>query len=317
MRLAARRVEGPWGWTPTGLRGDEDPAWLHAAVSRGPLVIAITRVADGPGLRIGCGQGGLSCTHGGGNTGDPRERRLSELVAVVRAREGTRGHHGGGARHGVPGRDVGTAHLATWVGLTAVAPERCHQEGDPGLRLHQELHHDGGEVRAMIATSALGEGHNLCLGLRVALVVTLDMNARRVEVRRGWTQAQPRGGAHRQETGPCWHPIGIEGLQGATARIIMELGGGHAGRNESRGGLMMDASGHQGAGWMDTPQAIEPHRVDGFPDGAVAHVRVLVRRLVKDVAHTTFVEPASHQAEVIPNLARVRGRVGHHSRLCW
>jgi hypothetical protein len=165
--------------------------------------------------------------------------------------------------------------------------------------------------------SALGEGHHLCRGLRVALVVTIARNARRVEVRSGWTQAQPRGGAHRQETGPCWHPSGIEGLHGATARSIMERCGGHAGRNASSGGLMMDASGDPGAGLMDTPQALAPHRVDGFPDGAVAHVRVWGRRLVKDVAQATFVEPASHQAEVIPNLARVRGRVGHHRRLCW
>ena len=126
----------------------------------------------------------------------------------------------------------------------------------------------------MIATIALGDVHNLFLGLLVAVVATIDMKARRVEVRRGWTQAQTRGGAHRHETVEFCHPIGIEGIQGATERIIVELFGGHAGRNESRGGLMMEESGDEVERLIDTPQAIEHHRFDGFPHGEVAHFRV-------------------------------------------
>jgi glutamate mutase epsilon subunit len=78
---------------------------------------------------------------------------------------------------------------------------------------------------------------------------------------------------------------------------------------------MMEASGDQVEGLIDTPQAIEHHRVDGFPYGEVSHVRVLVRRLVNDVANAKFVEHASHKAEVIQHLAMVSGRVGHNSLL--
>jgi hypothetical protein len=74
--------------------------------------------------------------------------------------------------------DVGTDHLAKRLGIPAVATKRCHQDGDPCLMLHHELQHNLVEVRAMIATIALGGVNHLCLGLLVAVVVTIDMNAR-------------------------------------------------------------------------------------------------------------------------------------------
>jgi hypothetical protein len=313
--LAELLVEGPLGGNPTGLGGEAAPALLHAAEGRGQLVMAIALWEDGHGLRIGGGQGGLSFTPGGWNTGDPLARRLRERVAVVRAIEGPIGHHVGGSIHGGPWLEVGTAHLAKGLGITAGATARCHQDGDPGLMRHHELPQDVVEVRAMIATIALGDGHNLGLGLRVAMVATIAMTARRVAGRIGWTQAQTLGGAHRQETVPCGHPLGGEGIHGATARIIMELGGGTAGRNEALGGLMMEDSGDKVEGLIEPPQAMEPHRLDGFPDGERSHFRVLVRRVVNDVANAQVVEHASHKAAVIQHLAMVRGRGGPHRLL--
>jgi hypothetical protein len=70
----------------------------------------------------------------------------------------------------------------------------------------------GLEVRASPATIALGDVRNLCCGLLVAVIVTIDMNARRVEVRRGGSQAQTLGSADRHETLECRYPIGLEGI---------------------------------------------------------------------------------------------------------
>ena len=78
---------------------------------------------------------------------------------------------------------------------------------------------------------------------------------------------------------------------------------------------MMEDSGDKVEGLIETPQAMEPHRLDGFPDGERSHFRVLVRRVVNDVANAQVVEPASHKAAVIQHLAMVRGRGGPHRLL--
>jgi hypothetical protein len=212
---------------------------------------------------------------------------------------------------------VGTAHRAHHVWRTAVATQRCQQAGAPGLRLPPERHPDVVEVRARRATLARGAGHHLGLGLLGAVVAPIAMHARRVAGRSGWTPAQTRRGAHRQATVACGHPIAIEGLQGAPERLIVALCGGHAGRHEAVGGLLMEASGDEGARLSDTPQAIAPPRFDGFPRGEVAPCRVLAGGLVDDLAHATCVEHACDQAEVSQDLATVRGWVGHHHLLCW
>jgi predicted PurR-regulated permease PerM len=49
----------------------------------------------------------------------------------------------------------------------------------------------------------------------------------------------------------------------------------------------------------------------------VPHVRVLLGRLVNNVAHVKFIEHASHKAEVSSYLATIRGLVGHHHLLWW
>jgi hypothetical protein len=69
----------------------------------------------------------------------------------------------------------------------------------------------------------------MCLGLLVAVVATIDMKARSVEVHISRPQAQTLAGAHRHETVEFCHPIGIEGIQGTTECLIVELFGGNAG----------------------------------------------------------------------------------------
>jgi len=78
---------------------------------------------------------------------------------------------------------------------------------------------------------------------------------------------------------------------------------------------MVEESGDQVEGLIDTPQAIEHHGFDGFTHGEVAHFRVLLGRLIDDLAHAQFVEHASDKAEVIYDLAMVRGLLRHNHLL--
>ena len=79
---------------------------------------------------------------------------------------------------------------------------------------------------------------------------------------------------------------------------------------------MLEEPGDQGERLIDLPQAIQHHRVDRFPHRQVPQVRVVLGRLVNDAANVTFIEHASHKAEVIQDLATVRGLVGHHHLRC-
>jgi hypothetical protein len=196
-----------------------------------------------------------------------------------------------------------------------MAAERRHQHGKACWVRDPQRQHDVVEVRAMIATRARGAVHHGCCGLLVAVIATIDMNARRVEVRRGGSQAQTLGSADRHETIACRDPIGIEGIEGPTEGVIVELVGGTAGRHEAGGGLMLEASGPQVEGLMDTPQAIEPHGFDRLTCSEVAQFRVLVGRLIDDVTHAEFVEQARDKAEMVQDLATVHEVVRHHDLL--
>ena len=143
------------------------------------------------------------------------------------------------------------------------------------------------------------------------------MKARTVEVHIGGAQVQPRGGRRRDETVEFCYPILIEGIQSTTKGIIVQLRGGHPGRDESVGGLMLEEPGDQVERLIDTPQAIEHHRFDRFTRREVPLFRVLLSGVVDHVANPQFVEHASHKAEMIQNLTPVRRLRGHNNLLCW
>ena len=66
---------------------------------------------------------------------------------------------------------------------------------------------------------------------------------------------------------------------------------------------MLEAAGDPGAGVLETPQAMAPHRLDGCPAAPVAHGRVVSGRLRAARTQAAGVAPARHQAEVSPYLA--------------
>jgi hypothetical protein len=186
-----------------------------------------------------------------------------------------------------------------------MATEGWHQDRNASLVLDHELQHHLMQVRPMISAVAAGDVHNLRLGLLPTVITAVDVNARAIERHkgRGSSQTCRRGGGH--EAVECRHPIVIEGVQGPTERIIIELGRDHAGRHEAGGGLMLAAPGDEGERLIDTSQASEHQGFDRFPDGEVAHFRVLLGRFVNDIAHAKFVTHARDEAEVIEGLTAV------------
>jgi hypothetical protein len=73
---------------------------------------------------------------------------------------------------------------------------------------------------------------------------------------------------------------------------------------------VLEEARHAGARLGDTPQAIEPHGVDGFTHRQVAHVWGLVGGVVEAVAHAECFKHASHTPQLIADLRAVRVRLG-------
>ncbi len=180
---------------------------------------------------------------------------------------------------------------------------------------NDQLQHDLIAVRAMIATLALGDMHNLSFGLLVAVVATIDMKARTVEMGKAGCQAQPLGGGRRDQTVECRHPVVIEGIQGTPQGVIRELFRGNAGRKKAIRGLIVEESGDQIQGVIDKPKPIESHGFDRLTYGEVPHFRVVFGRLIEDVTNAEFIEHASDKAEVVSDLTTGRGLIGHDNLL--
>jgi hypothetical protein len=210
---------------------------------------------------------------------------------------------------------MGAYHLANVLGITAVATERFHQDGDTGWMLDDQLPHDLVAVRSMLPAGAPGHVDDRCRGLLVAVVAPIDMNPGAIAMRNAGRKAQARRSGRGHEAGECGHSIAIEGSQGPPEGVIVEWPGSHAGRHQSGGGLVLEDARHEGERLVDTPQAIEPPRVDRFTHGEVPHVRMLWGGLVDHVAKAEVVDHASDKAEVVQDLAMVRGLIGHNNLL--
>jgi len=80
----------------------------------------------------------------------------------------------------------------------------------------------------------------------------------------GRGQSETLGGARRNQAVEVGDAIGVQRIEGAPQRIIVELLGGHARRNEAVGGLILEKPGNQIEGLIDKSQTVEDHGFDGF-----------------------------------------------------
>jgi hypothetical protein len=161
------------------------------------------------------------------------------------------------------------------------------------------------EVGTMLPAVAPCAVHALGFGLCCTVLTSIYRHARTVERGHAGGKAQTLGGGRRDQTVACWHPGGIEGIPSPPSGVIIEVCGGHAGRTQSRRGLMVEASGAQGQGLIETPKTIESHGFDRLTSGEVPPFGVLRRRVVHAFANATFVTYARDTAQRLQDLTAV------------
>ena len=81
----------------------------------------------------------------------------------------------------------------------------------------------------MIPTVAPGDVHDLLLGLLVTVVAPIDMKTGAIEMGKARRQAQALGSGRGNEAVEFRHASSIEGIQGPTEGVIVELLGSNAG----------------------------------------------------------------------------------------
>lgn len=151
----------------------------------------------------------------------------------------------------------------------------------------------------MVPAIPSSDMHDLVLRLLVTVVASIDMKTRAIEMGKAGGKVQALGSGRGYEAVEFGHPRDRERIQGPAEGVIVELGGGDAGRNASRGGFILKESGDQGKRLVDKPQAIEHHRFDRLPYCEITHCWILVGGLIEDVANAEFIEHASNKAEVV------------------
>ena len=81
----------------------------------------------------------------------------------------------------------------------------------------------------MIPAVPSGHMNDLFLRLLVTVVAPIDMNARALEMGKAGCKPQALGSGRGNQAVERSHPIGLEGLQGPTEGLIVELFGSHTG----------------------------------------------------------------------------------------
>jgi hypothetical protein len=188
---------------------------------------------------------------------------------------------------------------------TALAPAGGPQDRQASRVLAHALPPHVRPVRPRRSAVAAGAGPHLRRGRLPPGITAVAVNARARErhTGRGASQTCRRGGGHAAVAGR--HPRGLAGVPGPPARLIRALAREPAGRHEAGGGLRRAAPGDAVARWRDPSQAMAHHGVARCPDGEVAPCRVVVGRLVHDIAQAQVVQPAGDEAEVIDGLTAV------------
>jgi hypothetical protein len=113
--------------------------------------------------------------------------------------------------------------LANVFGLTALATEGLHQYRATGLMLHHQRSHPLLAIRPMLTAVAAGDLDDVLARVFLAVLATIARETGRIARGQAWRQAQPLRGGGGHETVACRHPSGIEGLEGASQGLIVEM----------------------------------------------------------------------------------------------
>jgi hypothetical protein len=165
--------------------------------------------------------------------------------------------------------------------------------------LDAQLEPDLMQVGSMVPALATGHVYDRCLGGLGALGAPIDMATGALKMGKAGCQPQALGGRGRDATVEFRDPIGLAGIYSPAQRIVMELRGGDRWGDEPRGRWMVDKVRDEGQWVVHTAETVEDHRLDGLPGRHEAHGRILLGRLVNDLAQTECFKHASDKAKVI------------------
>jgi hypothetical protein len=181
-------------------------------------------------------------------------------------------------------------------------------------RRHHHLPPHVGQSGAMSPALAVGAGPPLVGRSRSAVIPAVDLATRRIAMAARGPQPHTcgcRGGNAALEGG---HATGVEGIEGAPARVIMEMAGLHAGGNEARERLRLKKMGAKGALLVDNAAAGEPQGCDRMAGGHHTPCRVGLRRGIHPRRAAECCEHSRNETQVISDLGTVCWRLWREGR---
>ena len=104
---------------------------------------------------------------------------------------------------------------------------------------------------------------------------------------------------HNRDKLKCRHPKVVEGIEGASEGVIIEMAGLNAWGNEARDGLILEKKGDEVELLVDKAEPIEHHGFDCMAGGHNPHFRVLLGGSINDVSDAEFFKHARDQTQVI------------------
>jgi hypothetical protein len=281
---------------------DHYPAWGNAAAVGSEGLIAIPLHQREHGLRVGVGQRVWCCSQSGRDAGAQLEARLGERLEGLYTIQGTVCDEVGNAVRGLQVGHVVGNHLPDIARIAGMATAWLHQHGDARLVFHDPVEHHLIEVRAMISAVALGDMDDMGVWLLPTVGAAINMQARAIQMDNAGCSPEALGSGGRHERREFCTSVGVEGIQGAPQRVIMEVRGVNPGGNEPLGWCVLKNHGHEITLLVHKPQSVEHHGVDGIAKGHDPLLNVLLSRSVNDLPHAKFVKHPSDEAEMIQAL---------------
>ena len=115
----------------------------------------------------------------------------------------------------------------------------------------------------------------------------------------GWCQAQPLGRRGGHEAVEFGDPNGIQRIESAPERVVVEMARLNAWGNEERDRLILEKMRDEMELLIDEAKAVEPHGFDRMACGHKPHFRVLLGGSINDFRDAKCFKHPRDQTQVI------------------
>src|SRR5688572_26738594 len=111
-------------------------------------------------------------------------------------------------------------------------------------------------------------------------------------------QPQPRGRRGGNEAVEFRHLKGVEGIEGASEGVIIQMAGLNAGGKEAREGVILEKMGDEVELLVDKAETVEHHGFDRMASSHNTHFRVLLRRSINHLRDAEFFKHPRDQTQM-------------------